>query len=264
MTLLGLAPDTYGAAIVAGFNATSDARNDDGTYNSAGSAVQVPIGFGADFFGLSFNSLYINTNGNVSLSTPFSSYSSALGLAGLAQQIIAPFYADVDTRNTASGVTTFGTGTFDGRNAFGVNWIDVGYFSNRADKTNSFQLLLVERSDTGAGNFDIIFNYDRISWESGNSTGGTSGLGGSSARAGFSSGSGNPGTSFELPGSAVNGALLDGGANALISNRLNSDVDGRYIFFARNGTVSTDLPEPSTWLMMGAGLAGLLAVRRRR
>jgi hypothetical protein len=263
MTLLGLAPDTYGAAIVAGFNATSDARNDDGTYNSAGSAVQVPIGFGADFFGLSFNSLYINTNGNVTLDAPMASH-TAFGLTATTRQVIAPFFADVDTRNPASGVTTFGTGTFDGRDAFGVNWIDVGYYGNRADKTNSFQLLLVDRSDTGAGNFDIIFNYDRIEWESGSASGGTNGFGGSSARAGFSNGSGNPGTSFELPGSAVNGALLDGGANALISNRLNSDVDGRYIFFARNGTVSTDLPEPSTWLMMGAGLAGLLAVRRRR
>lgn len=264
MTLMGLAPNTYGSAIVAGFNTTSDARNDDGTYNSASGAVQVPIGFGADFFGLSFNSLYINTNGNVSLTAPFSSYSAALGLAGLTQQIIAPFFADVDTRNLASGVTTFGTGVFDGRDAFGVNWIDVGYYSSRADKTNSFQLLLVDRSNTGVGNFDIIFNYDRISWEAGDSTGGTNGLGGSSARAGFSSGSGNPGNSFELPGSAVNGALLDGGANALISNRLNSTVDGRYIFFARDGAVTTDLPEPSTLLMLGAGLAGLLALRRGR
>jgi hypothetical protein len=50
-----------------------------------------------------------------------------------------------------------------------------------------FQLVLIERSDTGAGNFDFEFNYDQIQWEARNASGGVNGLGGSSARAGFSS-----------------------------------------------------------------------------
>jgi hypothetical protein len=67
---------------------------------------------------------------------------------------------------------TYGSGTADGRQAFGVNWIDVGYFSSRTDKLNQFQLVLIDRSDTGAGNFDIEFNYGNILWETGEASGG--------------------------------------------------------------------------------------------
>ncbi|MCK7490428.1 MAG: hypothetical protein MZW92_00410 [Comamonadaceae bacterium] len=67
-------------------------------------------------------------------------------------------------------------------------WIDVGYFSTAADKLNSFQLILTDRSDTGAGNFDIEFNYDRILWETGGAGGGVNGFGGTSAAAGYTDG----------------------------------------------------------------------------
>ncbi|MBE3068153.1 MAG: hypothetical protein IMZ73_12135, partial [Chloroflexi bacterium] len=59
------------------------------------------------------------------------------------------------------------------------------------------------------------------------------GLGGFSARAGYSDGLSN---FFELPGSAVNGGLLDSNASTgLINNSLNSSQLGRYIFQVRNG-----------------------------
>ena len=264
-------------AIVSGFASTSDGRNDDGTFINGGctNAINggacagqlVPIGFTANFFGLSFTGLYINTNGNVTFDAPQSTF-TPFDLTSTNRQIIAPFFADVDTRNAASGVTTFGTGTFGGRNAFGVNWINVGYFGSQADKTNSFQLILVDRSDTGAGNFDIVFNYDRISWETGSASNGTNGFGGSSARAGFSNGTRVAGTFFELPGSAVNGAFLDGtSAQSLVTHDLNSGVSGRYVFFARNGTViqppDNQTPEPSTLLTMGTCLLVAAASRKR-
>lgn len=141
-----------------------------------------------------------------------------------------------------------------GFNTFGVNWINVDYFNQHVDKTNSFQLLLVNRSDTGAGNFDIVFHYDSVQWETGDASGGTGGVGGSSARSGFSNGTGNPGSSFELPGSTTPGP------NALITNSLNSDVPGRYIFNARNGTIIVpEVPEPGTFVLLGLGavLGGL-------
>jgi hypothetical protein len=261
----------FGGAIVAGFNTTSDGRNDDGTYTTGGcnngsnggtcAGTLVPVGFTMNFFGVNFSSLYINTNGNVTLDSPLSTF-TPFGLTATNRQIIAPFFSDVDTRNAGSGVVTFGTGTFGGRNAFGVNWIGVGYYSQHVDKKDSFQLLLVDRSDTGAGNFDIVFNFDQMQFETGDASGGSGGLGGSSGRSGFSNGTGNPGTSFELAGSGVPGSLIDGGANALITHDLNSDVLGRYIFNARNGSIDV-IPEPAT-LVLAAPVLSLMLWRRRR
>ena len=64
-----------------------------------------------------------------------------------------------------------------------VNYIDVGYYSQHTDKTNSFQLVLIERADQHPGDFDIEFNYARIAWETGDASGGLGGLGGTPAAA---------------------------------------------------------------------------------
>ena len=241
-----------GHAIVSGFDTTRDVKNDDGTWTAPNgctaaddgaaetcAGTKVDLGFTVNFFGLSFSQLYINTNGNVTFDSPLAAY-TPFNLTSTNRQIIAPFFADVDTRNSVSGTTTFGKGTFGGRSAFGVNWVNVGYYYQRADKRNSFQLILVDRSDTGTGNFDIIFNYDTIQWETGEATssGGVDGLGGRAARAGYSNGTGVSGTALELRGSSTAGAFLDSNSSTgLIHGSLNSDILGRYVFFARNGQI---------------------------
>ena len=95
--------------------------------------------------------------------TPFS-------LITTSRAMIAPFFADVDTRDYYSGGipdVTYGQSTVDGRAAFGVNWPGVGYYWEHATPANWFQLVLIERFDTGPGNFDIEFNYNSIGWETG-------------------------------------------------------------------------------------------------
>ncbi|MSO19387.1 MAG: hypothetical protein EXQ56_02835 [Acidobacteria bacterium] len=93
----------------------------------------------------------------------------------------------------------------------------MGYYISQGDKLNSFQVVLIDRSDTGAGNFDIEFNYDRISWESGGIESPTdNGFGGISASAGYSNGTRIVGSFFEVPGSLVPSSFLDTNANGLI------------------------------------------------
>lgn len=256
---LSLSLPAFAGPITAGFDDFTLAPNDDG------SSSAINIGFDVDFFGLVFSQLYVNNNGNITFDAPLSTF-TPFDLTSTGQQIIAPFFADVDTRNNGSPVT-FGSGFFNGLTAFGVNWVNVDYFASSVNHTNfnSFQLILVDRSDIGAGDFDIVFNYDSILWETGTaSSGDSNGLGGSSARVGFSNGTGNTGTFFEMDGSAINGALLDNGPNALVSGSLNSGVAGRYIFTARNGSINTDptqVPETGSLLMLVTGLM-LLGARR--
>lgn len=245
----------FGQAIEPGFDSNTLAGNDDG------SAGPVSLGFTIDFFGVSRNQLWVNNNGNVTFDAALSSF-TPFDLTSTSQEIIAPFFADVDT-SSAGDPVTYGTGTFDGRPAFGVNWVNVDYFNSNPSHTNrnSFQLILVDRSDVGAGAFDIVFNYDQIQWEAGTASGGSSdGLGGSSARAGYSNGTGDPGTAFELPGSAVNGAFLDGGPNALVSNRLNNDINGRYIMQSRGGAIDPGQPEPSGAISIPVNSGWMLAL----
>ncbi len=254
---LAIASPAFSGAVVGGFNASSLAANDDS------STLAIGLGFSVDFFGASTSTVYVNNNGNVTFTNPLSTYTPNGLASGVGQPIIAPFFGDVDTRT--GNLVTYGTGTYNGHNAFGVEWPAVGYFFEHTDKVNTFELILTDRSDTGAGNFDIEFNYDTIAWETGDASSGSGGLGGTSAVAGYSNGlSGASNVFYQLPGSLVNGALLDGGANALISNQLNSNLDGRYDFQVRGGAVVSPVPEPnSVWL----GLSGLVAlglIRRRK
>ncbi|KUG53851.1 hypothetical protein AVL61_15060 [Kocuria rosea subsp. polaris] len=221
---------------------TDLSRNDDGS----SPAVELP--FEVDFYGQRYEQLWVNNNGNVTFDQPLSTY-TPFGLDGTNRVIVAPFFGDVDTRGSGSDVVRYGYGTttFEGRPAFCVNWLEVGYYPAQFDKLNSFQLLLVDRSDRRAGDVDIVFNYDGITWEAGDASGGSDGLGGAPARVGFSNGSGQVGTNFELVGSGQPGAFLDTNpATGLVNKSVGSTVPGRYVFEVRNGT-----PPPQTWVAMG-------------
>jgi hypothetical protein len=246
-------------------------RTDDGSTRAI--SLGIDGASGIDFYGVAYTQIYINNNGNVTFSSALHQFTPNAFASGVGQAIIAPFFADVDTWGSNSSVVNYGNGLVDGRDAFIVNWPGVGYYNAASDKLNAFQLILIDRSDTGAGNFDIEFNYDRIQWESGSASGGVDGLGGASAVVGFSNGlSGLDNLSMQLPGSTVDGALLDSGpaATSLVRNSLNSQVLGRYDFYMRSGSmqVSTlaETPEPRSILLLIAPLLilGGESLRRRR
>jgi hypothetical protein len=177
--------------------------------------------------------------------------------------MIAPFWADVDSRNPASDVTRFSSqpGQVDGHPAFGVSWRNVGYFSQHTDKLNSFQLVLIERSDRAAGDFDIEFNYNQIQWETGDASGGGGGLGGAVARVGWTNGMG---LFMECQGSGTSLALLDQEPEApaknfacgLIYQMWNSVIPGRIIIPVINGMPQS---EPGLVFQMEAGPDLILA-----
>ncbi|WP_310429643.1 nidogen-like domain-containing protein [Chamaesiphon sp. VAR_48_metabat_135_sub] len=249
------------AAIRSGFNGNTLAANDDG------STGLVSLGFTANFFGTSYSNTYVNNNGNLTFTGALNQYTPT-GITGGSSPIIAAFFADVHTGVAGSSPVTYGTGTVGGYNAFAANYVNVGYFGSSTSKNNSFQVVLIDRGDTGAGNFDIEYNYDQVQWETGTFSGGdANGLGGTSARAGYSNGAG---TFYEFAGSGVNGAFLDGGpaGTSLIANSLNSNgVLGRYTFNARNGAVvvppaDASVPEPSD--MLGTAVAGFAVIGLKR
>jgi subtilisin family serine protease len=203
--------------------------------NDDGSAGAVPLPFVANFFGTNYSSLYVNNNGNVTFQSPQATYTPFTFTAST-PPIVAPFFADVDTRGIGSGVATYGPITFGSRPAFCVNWNGVGYYSGHTDKLNSFQLLLVDRGDAGAGDFDIVMNYNALTWETGDASGGLEGYGGVPAGAGFSAGDGDPNHFFQFPGSLETTGLLDANPRTgLVNGRRGSLQPGRYIFPVRNG-----------------------------
>jgi uncharacterized repeat protein (TIGR01451 family) len=217
-------------AMRAGFNASTFAGNDDG------STAAVSLPFPVHFFSGTFNQLFLNNNGNVTFDAALSTF-TPFDLSTAGRVIIAPFFADVDTRT--GNVVTYGTGTVNGHSAWGVNWPGVGCYNQNTSVLNYFQMILINRSDVAAGDFDIEFNYDQIQWDSGQaSNGDVNCLGGSSARAGYSDGT--SANTFELPGSAVDGAFLDSNATTgLVHNSLNTSQLGRYIFSVRAGQPRT-------------------------
>ncbi len=223
--------------------------------NDDGSTGEIQLPFGLDFFGARYTSLWVNNNGNVTFGGPMSTY-TPFDINASTPPIIAPFFADVDTRGAGSGLTTYGTTTFEGRPAFCVDWPNVGYYDEKMDRIDDFQLLLVQRGDVAPGDFDIVFNYDRIDWETGDASGGEDGLGGIPAGAGYSNGDGQAGDFYQLPGSLEAGALLDSNPlTGLVYNDAGSAIPGRYVFHVTGapggGHGSGDLSRP--WPALGYG-----------
>ncbi len=211
--------------------------------------------FTINFYGTLFSDVWVNNNGNVTFNTALSAY-TPVPLSSMGLGIIAPFWADVDTRNSASGVVTYGNGTVDNHSAFGVDWVNVGYYSEHADKLLSCQLVIIDRSDIASGDFDMEFNYEQVQWEWGDVSVGDP------PRAGFSDGVGN---GFELPGSGVEGAFMDTNlVTGLIYNSLNSSEPGQYVFDFRDGTPLASVPEPNLMAIFCLGAGGLAFLRRNQ
>ena len=264
---LGLAANVNAATLVnglggsAGFGEQSLARNDDGST----SFIDVTSIFagGLNFFGTTYNGFYINNNGNITFSSPLSTYTPSAITGNTSNPMIAVFFADVDTRAGAVAPSAGGNSTGSNllwwdfnnlTNSMTITWDDVGYYNQHGSPVNAFQMVLTA---VGAdGDFDIEFFYESIDWTTGDASQGTGGLGGVVARAGYTNGNGV--NYYELPQSGNQAGILD------LENASNINDAGHFLWQVRNGTVITPVSEPGALFVMGLGLLGFAAARRRR
>jgi hypothetical protein len=224
-----------------GFNNTSIIQ---GGYTNDGTSGPVNLGFNINFFGNVTNTIWVNNNGNLTLNGTTTATPGLLNLPASGIPMIAPFFADATTLFYPDEPVTYGVDFIGGHLAFGVDYINVTYNPLFTAPTllNQFQVILIDRSDTGPGNFDIEFNYNQIRWEAGETDGSIGGIGPRSAIVGFSDGTGQLGHYYLQPGSGAPGSFLDGGPLALRTHSLFAATAGRYHFLFRNGVPVFGLP----------------------
>lgn len=174
--------------------------NDDGYTN----AIHLPFTF--NYYGQSIDSLYINNNGNISFANPYYNF-TADSFPTSNFNMIAAFWADVDTRDSSSTSTydsltgtwtTVGGSNPNGRvyykltpSALIIRWDNVGYFPRRGDKTNTFQLVITDGNDPLVpGGNNVAFCYGDMQWTTGSASGGVNGFAGTPSTTGINKGNG--------------------------------------------------------------------------
>ena len=210
------------------------AASDDGSWTAdggVGGAISLTsaLPLGARLGPTTYTSLFLNNNGNLSFGGALSTYSPTPFPTSSGRPLIAPWFADVDTRgggSPARNVVCWAASA--GR--FVATWFNVGYYSSHVDLLNSFQAILTAPSGGATGDVDVEFRYARCSWTTGDASGGTGGFGGTPARAGIDGGDGVNGVT--LPGSGTM-SVLD------LCRTSNVATPGVWRYRLRGGVVSS-------------------------
>jgi hypothetical protein len=148
------------------------------------SLSEISLPFTFNFYGLTYDKVYVNMNGNLSFESSFDAY-SAEGFPSDQFIMVAPFWADVDNRGTGEVyVKQIGT------TAFAVAWVNVGYFASRTDKLNTFQVIITDGTGslTGTELSNVCYCYGDMQWTTGDADSGVGGFGGNPATVGANRG----------------------------------------------------------------------------
>lgn len=204
--------------------------NDDGSSSEISLATAFPSGL--TFFGQRFTSMYVNNNGSVTFGGATGTYTPER-FPVLGNRMIAPFWADVDTRG---GGRPQRNGVYwDVRpGQVVVTWHNVGFYASDNSLENTFQLVIISNENLDLDElWRVQFRYARCQWTTGNASGGRNGLGGTPAQAGFDAGDN---TTYEiLPGSGT-GRVLE------LCRTSNVGVPGVWEFDIYRGTPQMNLP----------------------
>lgn len=110
-----------------GFGQLAMGRNDDG------SSSRLDLPFTVNFFGTSHSTFFVNNNGNLTFNGSLGRFTpNPFPIAN--QPMIAPYWADVDTRCSACGEVYVAAPNPD---TLVVTWDGVGYFPSNATLTLS-------------------------------------------------------------------------------------------------------------------------------
>ncbi|MDD3354664.1 nidogen-like domain-containing protein [Zoogloea sp.] len=219
--------------------------NDDGSFG----AVALP--FSLNFFGQTYNSLYINNNGNVSFNRSTSAYLSNPLNSQTAAPMIAPFWTDLDSRADPLGTIAAGTG---GSGVYFrqitpsqvvVTWDRLGYYSSNYSGRAQFQLVLNDPASTIAATEGVIgFYYGNV----------TAGTDTHSVSVGFGDGR-----------STVNAgelSLYSGSSSFVAAQVMNQSF--RYNLDGGIPSVLNTVPEPASLALSAGALLALSQLRRRQ
>lgn len=227
--------------------------NDDGSTGEIDITAAFPNGL--EYFGQRFRSLYVNNNGSVTFGGATGTYTpQRFPVSG--NRMIAPWWGDVDTRGggrpSRNGVYWDLT---PGRMV--ITWHNVGFYAQDNSRQNSFQLIIISNELLDQDNlWKVQFRYNRCEWTTGDASGGSGGLGGTPAQAGFDAGDGQ---TFEiLPGSGSRGILN-------LCTTSNVGVNGIWEFDIYLGRPQVSLPtnDQVETIDYSNGGAGRPAQRRR-
>ncbi|XP_071123955.1 protein mesh-like [Mytilus edulis] len=186
---------------------TSDRR---APTNDDGSTAPIPVSSLFPLFNHQHDSLIVNTNGVISFLGTMTTYTPSPFPLASKRRLIAPYWADINTRN--GGIVWYRETTnitllqkasdeikaiFADHYNFRAAWMFIATWDNVAffganyigkQKRCTFQSVLV----TNGRHSFTIFLYNKIEWTTGSASGGSSstGLGGTPAQVGFDAGDG--------------------------------------------------------------------------
>ncbi|MBW6459648.1 MAG: hypothetical protein K0B08_03665 [Bacteroidales bacterium] len=241
----------------------------DGTFslamgpNDDGSSSLITLPFTFCLYGDQYTSLYINNNGNLTFTSPTSTF-TPFAFPSTPLAIVAPFFADVDTRPAGGGAVWYKIETSPNR--ITIIWNVVGYYNLHTDKLNTFQVILTDGNDPliGIGK-NVAFAYEEMQWTTGDFSGGVNGFGGSPATVGVNKGDGVKYAlvgRFDAPGTCYDGPFGANDCVGFLSGK-------RFVFNACQDEIIINPPDPEVpignWaLFIGIGLIFVFTVIRFR